>query len=191
MERLTEEEFAYYRSYPQQTYGKIIGGFFFVLATILFFKSAYGVLFESKIFVDCCDDVSGGILVFAGLFIFFLSILMMDYQIVLFWTGHYFVKLFDNRIVAYNMWMRPRTIRYEDVVEFRVMKFVSGMLVLTSTGKTLRLISGIQHLGECIENIQKRAVNLKKINFGGKDKIPNFWNFESDWPVKYGNRNVE
>ncbi len=60
------------------------------------------------------------------------------------------------------------------------MKFVSGMLVLTSTGKTLRLISGIQNLGECIENIQKRAVNMKKINFGGKDKIPNFWNFESD-----------
>lgn len=190
METLNQE-IKYFRSYPAQTYWKIVGSFFYVCSGCfiiwLFFR--YGYQFDlAKMFQS---DKGSLIILFIGFITLFISMLIVYYQVVLLWTGHYFVRIYENKVVGYNMWMRPKVVFYDDVIEIRPMRFVSGMLVLTNKGKTLRLISGIEQVGEAIEYIQKKSLNLKKIDFGRLKNAANFWKFESDWPKKYENVDVK
>lgn len=86
------------------------------------------------------------------------------------------VELTPERITGTSRYGKHWEMDYKNVVSITVPRLGGWHITLKdANGKQLNVSVSINLLGECMETLQKRAVNVKKVNFGIYRDNPHIW----------------
>jgi hypothetical protein len=164
----------HFKAPPQVSYAKIPASFVAIIIATVFIYFFLKILRDVDIYDKLENDFGGTVLVFFTFIMVSLGLYSFISQIIGLWIESFFIELYEDKIVGYNIWKKEKSLAYAEIVAIKKYKgpaYCFRLYPEDSTKASILLSAGIKDLKGLVKELIARCPNLKEIDHKHIDKL--------------------